>query len=252
MHKRRRGRYSSAYMSSAESTPLFTTPISGFPLNSASFAAAPTRKGQSQSGSMDGSPVPVNTTGTLHLPKKTQRRKASSRQSEICTPEGIPEASDEDNSSSDSASVRPSTVESNSLPSSSTVSMPAGSLSPQRAESIALDAIMDPVDQAFERARLTQEQPPKVLQFTPTSRRSKSSGLRVEFANPPVVLSAPDLGLKSPSNLSGSSTSLARAMCSESITPENTRGLWRPPRARTPVIKRGSTWTPNADPARED
>lgn len=321
-YKRRGIRYSSVCMSSAESTPLFTSPASGhgqlpadchrsgsicgiasplacagtmlatneldrlaiqakeaselrsapyltpngpevasYPLNKASFAAASIRRRQSQSEGTGSSPLTGTPTGALHFPKKSQRRKASSRQSEICTPEGIPEVSDEDLLSSDSASVFASAVEStpsqpcprnDSLPSSDIASMLAVNLSPQHDDSIASDTLTDPVDQAFERARLTQEQPPKVLQSTTMARRSKTSGLRVEFANPPVVSSAPDLGLKTPSNLSGTSPPLARAVFSESITPENTRGLWCPPRPRIPVMKRDSIWTHDTASGRKE
>lgn len=252
-----------------ESSELRSTPhlapngpeVASSPLTKASFVTASIRRRQSQSEGTGSSSLTGTPTGALHFPKKSQRRKASSRQSEIFTPEGIPEVSDENLSSSDSALVFASAVEStssqpcprhDSLPCPAIASMSAGNPSTQHDESNASDTIIDPVDQAFERARLTQEQPPKVLQSTAMTRRSKASGLRVEFTNPPVVSSAPDLGLKAPSSLGGTSPPLARAVFSESITPENTRGLWCPPRPRTPAIKRDSMWTHDTASGRKE
>lgn len=197
------------------------------------------------------SPSQGSLTGALRHLRRSQRRTASSRQSEICTPEGIPEASDEDLSGSNSTSgvvpameciiSDPNACDNGSL-SSGMSSVP---IVPSEDKSFVSGNITDPVDQAFERARMTQEQPPKVLQSPSTARRFKNSGLRVEFANPlhgspscPVSLTEPTNAI----NLSGASTPLARAVMSESITPENTRGIWCPPRPRTPAAKRDLAW----------
>lgn len=272
------------------------------PLNSAIITATPTRRSLSCSenlgtsstlenriltststspGALIKSGLSRNLTGGLHTLKKCQRRKASSRQSEICTPEGIPEVSDEDLSGSDSASAFPSVVECTSselcshnsgLQSSDAGLAPVDNHNLRQDESSAKSGqIIDPVDQAFERARLTQEQPPKVLQSQAMARRPKTPGLRVEFANPPVAFSATETNIKTPrssgqgdsglgsrpslhglsscsgpstvmsniGDVSGTSMPLARAVIAESFTTENTRGLWCPPWPRTPAMKRG-------------
>lgn len=234
------------------------------------------------------SPLSRSLTDALCVLRKSQRRKASSRQSEICTPEDIPEVSDEDLSGSDSASTFTSAVEhtpselcsrNGGLLSSDANLLSVDGLSIQKDAPAKSDNITDPVDQAFERARLTQGQPPKVMQLPAMTRRSKTPGLRVEFAIPPVALSAPDLEPQSPKSpgdannalgsrprlhgsssypgptpygsrmsnwTGGTSTPLARAVMSDSITPENTRGLWCPPRPRTPAVKRGQIWSHDA------
>lgn len=274
-------------MSSTETSPLFTTPSSEqsqlpgdcVRSNSTRSASALTRRSLSRSENMRNPPLSGSLISALRFQTRSQRRRASSRQSEICTPEGIPEVSDEDLSASDSASVFPSAVECS--PSGQTPrdivevvsgpnSAPKESISIQQDESTLPNSFMDLIDQAFERARLTQEQLPKCLQSTATTRRAKTPGLRVEFAVPLAALAAPDIGLgnfqtlnevneglgsryriydesrhpgsnngrASINNMIGTSMPLARAVHSEIITPEKTRGLWCPPRPRTPALKK--------------
>lgn len=263
------------------------------PLRSSLSAVASIRRSLSRSENTKSSPpLSGSLIGALHL-QKNQRRKASSRQSEICTPEGIPEVSDEDLSASDSASTFPSAVEcspseqylrDNALVTSDPILVPADSCSTQQDGSTPPDSFIDPIDQAFERACLTQDQLPKVLQSPATTWRAKNPGLRVEFANPLASVSAPEIGHENPKtlgnfndgldscprihglskhpeyatgrtdigNLSSSSTPFARAVISETITPEQTRGLWSPPRPRTPAVKRDSMQTHDAISSRKE
>lgn len=122
---------------------------------------------------------------TLHALRKHYRRKASSRIPEIFATEGIPEVSDEEDwfpsSSTSALGPTPSALDSgtNGLhslgnPANSTQSAPIPG------------AVLDPVDKAFEKARLTEDLPPKTFpdKAVTTWRRIKTIGLRVEFTTP--------------------------------------------------------------------
>lgn len=101
---------------------------------------------------------------------KHRRQKTSSRRSEIFSPEGIAEGFGEDMSSSASNSAQDSSA---AGPSNSTEPMTTLS-----------DVHVDPVKHAFEQVRLNQDKSPKSFEGNAKTRRSKTPGLRIEFANP--------------------------------------------------------------------
>lgn len=191
-HRRRGSRYSSVFMSSAESSPLLNTPISCAediprrmvrpdlargvvnPLAAASLILATTGLDRLTSNVKGGSEM--HPASQAH-PEASRSGRSSGHvvppntpTITVCTPEGIPEASDEDMSSS------------NSVPVLGLTSYGIGS------ENLASESNLipvDPVDQAFERARLTQDQPPKAAQISANPQSCKTPSLRVEFATPP-------------------------------------------------------------------
>lgn len=125
-----------------------------------------------------------NIAGVLHALRKHCRRKTSSRISEICAPEGIPEASDEEDLfpsvSTSALGPTPSALDSGT----DGLRSLASPTNPTQSATVP-SSLFDPIDQAFEKARLTQDQPPKVFLGKTVTRRARTPGLRVEFATPP-------------------------------------------------------------------
>lgn len=130
-----------------------------------------------------------NITGALHALRRYRRRKTSSKLSEIYTYEGIPEDAEEEvflSASTSPYGPTTSCTDSRSGPLGSSLLSPRSpyGYADSYKRGASPDARIDPVDQAFERALLTQDQPPKVIQAHSKASRSKTPGLHVEFAEP--------------------------------------------------------------------
>lgn len=129
-----------------------------------------------------------NILGALQPPRKHRRRKTSSRRSEIYTHEDILEGFDEDHSLSGSISPLGPTHSSTGFGSgnfqSSLTSPTSKDIVPvRRTDDAAPQRSADRVEQAFQQARLTQDELPKVFRGDDGSRRTKIPRLRVGFAN---------------------------------------------------------------------
>ncbi|KAK2609634.1 hypothetical protein N8I77_003127 [Diaporthe amygdali] len=163
-----------------------------------------------------------------------RQRKTSSRFSEIRTPENILEASDEDmsttNSPLDAVCTYPG-LGPGSQSSHSSLASPPSLVEYSHMKGEASVTTAGSADQALEKTIVARNAPSKVSQSSASAKRSRPLGA--------VELDTPTHGSRGPRT----HKSAAHTLHNGTLTPQNTRGLWCPPRKSLPPSRRQSMWS---------
>ncbi|KAJ0116856.1 hypothetical protein J7T55_010007 [Diaporthe amygdali] len=243
--RRRNGRHSSVCMSSAESTPLFNA----LPPNEGQVLVG----AQSQPGSWRSTLDPLATASLMLATGELDRltnRPVSNRSSEILgsgqsSACGVPPNSPAMKSLTSANPPLGAVCTYSGLGPGSQISHSALASSPTHVEYSHMKGensapTADSADQALEKATVTRNTSSKVSQSSASAQRSRPLGA---------------VELKAPTDESGrprTHENAAKTLRNGIPTPQNTRGLWCPPRKSPSPPRRQSMWSPGSPAGQSD